>query len=30
MSQENVEILRLAYAALSEADRDALTELTDS
>ena len=30
MSQENVEIVRLAYAALSDADRDALTELTDS
>ena len=30
MSQENIEIVRLAYTALSEADRDALTELTDS
>ena len=30
MSQENVEIVRLAYAAFNGADRDALTELTDS
>ena len=30
MSQENVEIVRMAYAAMSEPDFDALTELTDS
>jgi ketosteroid isomerase-like protein len=29
MSQENVEIVRLAYAAFSEADLDALADLTD-
>src|SRR5215208_5071248 len=29
MSQENVEIVRLAYAAFSERDLDALAELTD-
>ena len=29
MSQENVEIVRLAYVAFSERDFDALAELTD-
>jgi ketosteroid isomerase-like protein len=29
MSQENVEVVRLAYAAFSEPDLDALAELTD-
>src|SRR5215207_429678 len=29
MSQENLEIVRLAYAAFSERDLDALAELTD-
>jgi ketosteroid isomerase-like protein len=30
MSQENIEVVRLAYAAMSERDLDALAELTDS
>ena len=28
MSQEDIEIVRLAYAAVNEGDRDALTEIT--